>query len=309
MTSRKWLIVGAGGIGGYFGGLLAHGGHDVTFLARGEHLRAMQNTGLRLETVQGGYDIGQPKAVESVEGHEPFDVVLVCVKTYDNITAAKAFSGAVDEHSTVISLQNGIDNDAELRRLLPGVAAYPGLAIIISARIAPGVIRQSGGLCITIFGDQTNPTNSVLRDIASDMHAVGIDARSSQHIERDQWDKFLFVVAFSGMTALCRSPIGSILNDSRTLNLYRRCIEEAVLVAQADGVDVDPKAYETTMSRTEAFRSGQENATSSLLRDVSAGHRTEIESLNGAIVRRAERHGIDVPVNSAIYSAIKLAGS
>lgn len=309
MTSRRWLIVGTGGIGGFFGGLLAHGGHNVTFLARGEHLEVMQCSGLRLETVKGTYDIEHVNATDSTDGQDPFDVVLFCVKSYDNVAAAKAIASAVDDHSMVISIQNGIDNDKGLQELLPAAKVYPGLATIISARVAPGVVRQSGGTCITIFGDPANPANPLLQDIASDMREAEIDATASQHIERDQWDKFMFVVAFGGMTALCRSPIGHILNDARALDLYRRCVQETVSVAKADGVDIDPRAYETTMERTEAFRGAQEQAMSSLLRDMLAGRPTEIETLNGAVVRRAERHGTDVPINSAIYSGIQLGSS
>jgi len=306
MTSLRWLVVGTGGVGGYFGGLLAHGGHDVTFLARGEHLRAMRTSGLRLETTKGEYTIERPKAVESVDGDEPFDVVLFCVKTYDNVTAAKAIAGAVDDRSVVISIQNGMDNDVQLRQLLPLATVYPGLANIISARVAPGVIRQSGGPCVTIFGDPETPANPLLRDVAADMRAAGIAATASRNIERDQWDKFVFIIAFSGMTALCRSPIGGVLNDDRALHLYRRCAEEVIAVAEADGVDIDPNVCETTMSQTEAYRGAQETATSSLLRDVLAGRPTEIESLHGAVVRRAERHHLEVPINSMVYTAIRL---
>jgi 2-dehydropantoate 2-reductase len=305
-ADRRWLVVGAGGIGGYFGGLLALSGQDVTFLARGDHLAAMHKNGLRIETVDRSYSI-RPHALDSVDSEPHYDVVLFCVKTYDNVTAAKAIGKAVDDHTVILSIQNGMDNEKALGQLLPAAQVYPGLAHIVSARVAPGVIRQSGGARTILFGDPQNPTNPRLREIAEKMHRAQIDATASTNIERDRWDKFVFIVAFSGMTALCRSPIGEVLNDPLAMSLYRRCVAEAVAVAEAEGVDVDAETSETAIRRTEAYRGAQEKATSSMLRDLLAGRLTEIESLNGAVVRRADERNQDVPVNSMIYSAIKLA--
>jgi 2-dehydropantoate 2-reductase len=301
--------VGTGGIGGYFGGLLARGGYDVTFLARGEHLSALQSHGLRLETVTGNFEVKNVQATDSVDGHKPFDVVLFCVKSYDNVTAAKTIAEAVSNNTVVLSIQNGIDNDREIQELLPASTVYPGLAAINSARTAPGVIKQVGGPCTIAFGDPANSTNQVLQDIALDMQKITIKATASAQIERDQWDKFIFVVAFGGMTALCRTPIGPVLNDPIAFDLYQRCVRETIAVAEAGNGNIDPQAFNRTMERIEPYRVEQANATASLLLDVLANRPTEIETLNGAVVRRAEQHNMDVPVNSMIYSAIRLANT
>jgi 2-dehydropantoate 2-reductase len=304
---RRWLVVGAGGIGGYFGGLLAHAGQDVTFLARGEHLKAMREDGLRIETADRRYDIGNVRAYDAATDREPFDVVLFCVKTYDNAAAAAAVEGVVGDGTVVLSIQNGMDNDSEIQRLLPPARVYPAVAHIVSARVAPGVIRRSGGAGTVTFGDPAEPDNAVLRAVADVMRAAGIDATASSDIERARWEKFVFIVAFSGMTTLCRAPIGAVLNDPVAMRLYRRCVAEAVATARAGGVDVGPATGAAALDRTETYRGRDENATSSMLRDVLAGRPTEVESLNGAVVRRAADHGLDVPVNSAIYTGIKLA--
>ena len=305
--SNRWLIAGTGGIGGYFGGLLAHSGQDVTFLARGKHLVAMRDNGLQIETVDGSYKVAHPHAVDSVREEAPFDIVLFCVKTYDNSTAAEAIKDAVNANTVVISVQNGMDNQEVLRRLLPQAQVYPGLAHIVSARVAPGVIKQSGGARTVLFGDTVDPTNSRLHEIADYMRNAHIDATASLNIERDRWDKFVFIAAFSGMTALCRSPIGPILHSETAMDLYRRCIAETIKVAQDGGFNIGDETAAAALRRTEGYRGTQEKSTSSLLRDVLSGGPTEIESLNGAVVRRAQEHKVDVPINSIIYTGIKLA--
>jgi 2-dehydropantoate 2-reductase len=301
---RRWLVAGAGGIGGYFGGLLAHAGADVTFLARGEHLAALRRDGLRLETVDATYHVPEVQARDSVAGEPPFDAVLFCVKTYDNTAAATAIAPAVADGTVVISVQNGIGNDDTLRALLPGARVFPGLAHIVSARVAPGLVRQSGGPRTLVYGDPTRHDQQVLRDMEAELRAAGVLATASEDIRRDQWAKFAFIVAFSGMTALCRTPIGPILHDEAAMGLYRRCVAEAVAVARATGVTVTEEAV---MARTEAYRGAQEGSMSSMLRDLLAGRATEVASLNGAIVGLAAVHGIDVPVNAAIRTAVTLA--
>ncbi|MFW6695316.1 ketopantoate reductase family protein [Streptomyces sp. MAR4 CNX-425] len=301
---RRWLVVGAGGIGGYFGGLLAHAGMDVTFLARGGHLAALRSDGLHLETVDGAYHVPRVRALGAVTGGQPYDVVLFCVKTYDNTTAAAGIAPAVGDGTVVISVQNGIGNDDVLRAALPGAQVFPGFAHIVSARVAPGRIRQSGGPRTLIYGDPEHPDREVLRDIEAELRSAGVDATASTDILRDQWSKFAFIVAFSGMTALCRTPIGPILRDEAAMLLYRRCVAEAVAVARAIGVAATEEAV---LTRTEAYRGAQEGATSSMLRDLLAGRATEVASLNGAIVELAAAHGIDAPVNSAIHTAVALA--
>lgn len=305
-SHRRWLVVGAGGVGGYLAGLLAHAGKDVTLLARGDHLRAIRDHGLRLETVDASYRV-DVRAFGSVVDNEPFDVVLFCVKTYSNRDAAIEVAAAVAADTVVISIQNGMDNERVLDELLPTPNIYPGLIHIVSERVAPGLIRQSGGPRTVIFGDPDDPTNATLQSIAEDMRNADIDASAAADIERSRWEKFTFIVAFAGMTALCRCPIGPILYDQLAMGLYRRCIAETIAVAQAGGIDIGSETAAAAISRTEAYRGGQEHATSSLLRDILAGRRTEIDALNGAVVGRAKKHRLDAPVNSLIYSAIKLA--
>lgn len=304
-SERRWLIVGTGGIGGYFGGLLARAGYDVTFLARGENLKAMQADGLRVEAVDQSF-AQAVRAVESVENDSPYDVVLFCVKTYDNETASRAVLPAVGSGTVVISIQNGLGNDRQLQEIFPG-AVYPGLAHIVSARISPGVVRQSGGPRTVFFGEPGAPANETLQSIASEMQAAGIDATAADNILDHQWNKFVFIVAFSGMTSYCRCPIGPILHDPVAKDVFRRCAAEAVAVAKASGVDMNPGAVATAMERAEAYLGKQEGATSSMFRDLVAGRPTEVDSLNGAVVAQAAAHDVDVPVNSAIYAAVRLA--
>jgi 2-dehydropantoate 2-reductase len=305
----RWLVVGAGGIGGYFGGLLAYDRQDVTFLARGEHLEAMLAEGLRIESMDGVVHVKDARGTASVDGEEPFDVVLFCVKTYDNVTAAKAIRAAVDHRTIVISIQNGLDNDKSLHELLPDAEVYPGLAHIVSARTAPGVVRRTGGAGTLVFGDPHQPASARLREIAQRLRKAHIDATVSPDIESAQWNKFVFIVAFAGLTSICRAPIGDVLRDPVAMDLYRRCVAETVAVARASGVRIDPTCEAAAMKRTEAYRGAQERATSSMLRDLLDGRPTEVEALHGAVVHRAEKYGVNAVVNSAIYAAVRLAST
>jgi 2-dehydropantoate 2-reductase len=307
-SERRWLIVGVGGIGGYFGGLLAHAGHDVTFLARGDNLKAIQANGLRIDSVDQSFVVHPVRSVESVVEDDPFDVILFCTKSYDNETAAQSIVSAAGDETVTISIQNGLGNDSQIQRFLPGVV-YPGLAHIVSARTSPGVIQQSGGARTVFFGDPQGLANETLKSIANDMQSAGIDATAADDILHHLWNKFVFIVAFSGMTSYCRAPIGPILRDPIAKAVFCRCVAEAAAVAKALKVNVDREIETAALRRAEAYLGKQEGATSSMLRDLLAGRPTEIESLNGAIVKEAAAQNVDVPVNSAIYAAVRLASA
>lgn len=301
----KIFVIGTGGVGGYFGGLLAKAGKDVTFVARGEQYQAIKEHGLTVKSVMGDFTITPTQVVEHIADIVDPDLILFTVKTYDTALTAEALAKVVGDKTIIITFQNGADNDYRIQTYIPKVQVYPGVAYVISARGEPGMIVQTGGLRKLIFGDRNNPENPRLKEVESLMQDAGIDAVASDNIVRDIWEKYMFIVAFSGMTTVCRSPIGAVLSDPVTRSLYERCVREAIAVAKALGVTVAEDAFESIMhiSGNTAHESK-----SSLLVDVEHNRNNEIETLNGALVRFAREHGVDVPINDLIYGAIKLVG-
>ena len=296
-------IVGTGGVGGYFGGVLAKAGNDVTFVVRGEHYRVIKVNGLTVKNVVGDFIIRPAKIIENISEIKNPDLILFTVKTYSTAETAKELNSVVNKNTVIITFQNGVDNDNEIKKYIKNAQVYPGVAYIISTKTKPGLIEQTGGLRRLIVGDRNNPENKKLLEVLRLMKKTGINAVLSDDITRDLWKKFMFVVAFSGMTAICRSLIGNVLTDPITRALYERCVKEAITVGKAMKVSVADDAFETIM-KTSTDTNPQSK--SSLLVDIENGKRTEIETLNGTLVRFAKEKNIDVPINELIYGVIKL---
>jgi len=299
----KVYIVGSGGAGGYLGGLLARSGKDVTLVARGEHYRAIRAKGLKIRSVLGDFEVRPVGVIDRISNMMNPDLIIFSVKTYDTEQTAKDLKPVVGKDTILISLQNGVENDREIKKHIPHGRIYPGIAYLASARTRPGFIEQTGGPRKFIFGDRQDPENPKLKEVEAYMREAGVDALVSADITRDLWKKFMFIVAFSGMTAICRSPIGKVLGDPLTEGLYERCAKEAIRVAESMNIPVEEWAFENIMTNSRNF---PPDSKSSLLVDIENHRRTEIETLNGSLVRLAKSKNIDVPINEVIYGAIKL---
>lgn len=300
----KIYIMGSGGVGGYFGGRLAKVGNDVTFIARGEHYRAIKERGLTVKSVIGDFKVKPVQIINSASKINNPDLIVFTVKTYDTDKVSKQLAKVVNKDTIIITFQNGVDNDNQIKKYVKSSNIYPGLAFVISTKTKPGLIEQTGGLRKIIFGDRNNSKNQKLKEIEKLMRDAEINAVLSDDITRDLWKKFMFINAFSGMTAICRSSIGKVLGNPITKFLYERCIKEAISVAKAMGINVVDDILQTiiTISTNTAPASK-----SSLLIDVENKRRNEIESLNGTLVKLAKKNSVDVPINELIYGAIKLA--
>ncbi len=300
-------IIGTGGVGGYFGGLLARAGEQVTFVARGEHFAKMRDSGLTVKNVEGDFHLSRVDVVDSISKLIRPDLVLITTKTYDRDRAARELIEVAGPETVVIPIQNGIDNDARVREILTVPQVYTGLAYIISARTAPGVIEQTAGPRTLIFGDRTNPANPQLRQVESVMKSAGIRASFADDIDRELWLKFLWITTFGGMTSMCRSPIGRIVNDPETFRFYVACLDEALSVAQALKLKVGPADRDEIIKKSEHYQHTGSHAKSSMLIDIENGRPTEIEALNGTLVRLAKEAGVPVPRHEAIYHAVRLS--
>jgi 2-dehydropantoate 2-reductase len=307
LNGPKFAVLGVGGVGGYLGGMLANSGLDVTFVARPPAAEILKSKGMTLKTVDGEIILPSVSVVESPSKLSNVDVVLLTTKTYDLEDAVMQLPETVQRNSRLITFQNGIDNDQRVRDRLPGAEVYPGVAYIVSARTAPGVIEQSAGPRKFLIGDRNQDANQKLADVALVMRDAGIDISMSPNIEKELWTKYIWILAFAGVTAACRSPIGKIVNDPDGYRLFTRCVDEAITVARALHVNLGEAERSMVLSKADGYKTKGTGAKSSLAIDLDNGRRTEVEAIHGDIVRLASAMKIDVPTIETMYHSIRLS--
>lgn len=295
------LVVGAGGVGGYFGGRLARAGLPVAVLARGAHLEAIRRDGLRVRSAIEGEWVAKVEAVETAAGHGPFDAALVCVKSFDTAAAVAAIAPALAPGAAVVSLQNGVDNEETIDAVLGAGHAVGGVAYVFATIEAPGVIahRFAGRLVLGELDGRPSPRVEAVR---AAFQAAGVPAEIAPDIRRALWEKYLFISAQAGVTALVRAPIGTIRAVPETWRMYRMILEELAAVARAAGVRLGDDVVEATLR---AAGGVAPDATSSLHHDLTHGRRLELEALHGHAVRLGERLAVPTPMVFAVYAALK----
>ncbi len=297
------FIVGTGGVGGFFGGKLAKAGNDVTFVTRGESYNAIKSNGLIVKSVDGDFEIKPVKVLDSISKITDPDLIIVTVKTYDTEEISKQLDKVVLDKTQIITFQNGVENDKIIAKHISKGTVYPGIAYVISSREAAGIIRQTGGLKRLVIGNRIASSNEELRQVLNIFQASGIDSMISENIEIDLWKKFIFVNAFSGFTALCRSSIGQIREDAFVFELYKNCIKESITVAEKLNIQIPQTVYDDVLKLT---YDTAPDSKSSLLIDIENKRRNEIETINGTLVKLANELALSVPVNEMIYAALKL---
>jgi len=298
----KIYVIGTGGVGGYFGAKLAVAGNDVTFVAREENYKAIKTNGLKINSVDGDFIVKPDKVIEKISEIEDPELLFFTVKTYDSKEIAEQLKEVVNSNTVIITFQNGIQNDLEIKNLIPSADVYPGIAFIISTKVSPGVINQIGGLKRLVFGDRERKINTRLEEVLKIMKNASIDAVLSDDIERDLWKKFILINAFSGLTGKYRKNMGELIENKKLFEEYKKCVLESIDVARKLHINLPETIYEDIMKLT--VNTNPESK-SSLLVDIENGRRTEIATLNGTLVRLADEIGIDVPVNRSIYLSIK----
>jgi 2-dehydropantoate 2-reductase len=296
----KFAIVGSGGVGGYFGGKLASAGHDVTFLARGNHLKAIQERGLTVKSHQGDFSVYPAKATDSIDKIGEVDVVLVCLKAWQVAPLAKSLLPLIGPQTTIIPLENGVLATEELRSELPPNSVIRGLCRIFSMKEADGIINHFGIEPTVIFGEDDNQQTARIVAIQEAFTSSGIKAIVPKDIEQEVWKKFLFICS-SALLAVARSPYGAIREIPETRQMLKQLFEEIYLVGKAKGVNLKPDIVESTISLIDTF---SYDTTSSLTRDVMEGRPSEIEYQNGTIVKMGKELGIETPINAFIYYSI-----
>lgn len=294
-------VFGTGGVGGYFGGLLARSGADVTFLARGEHLRALQARGLTLRTVRETFTI-PVKATDEPGTAGPVDLVLFCVKSYDTEEAGRALPDLLAPGAVVLTLQNGIDNEEKLEVILGKGRVLGGAAYILSTITEPGVITQTGGACKIAFGELDGSSTEGARGILEACQRAGFPCELTTNIWKVLWEKFLFICALGGMTAVTRLTLGGILACPETREMFRDIMTEIHALARVAGVALK----EDLVPRMLTFAEGLDKGTrSSLYHDLASGRRLELDALNGKVVELGLRHQTLTPMNFAVTACLR----
>lgn len=294
--------MGAGGTGGYFGGRLAQAGEDVIFVARGAHLEALRTRGLTVESRLAGTFTVSAQATDDASEIDPVDLVLFCVKTYDTDAAAESIRPLIHPDTMLVSLQNGIDNEERIARATERSPEIGAAAYVVSAIREPGVVAQTAGPGKIVLGGLEGGASARTEQLVATLRRAGIAAELHPDIRIVLWQKFLFICAFSGVTALTRLPIGNVLADPVTKALFRGTSEEVEVVARAGGIDLPEDCGEQALATAAAVEPWGRG---SLYGDLAAGRRLELESLNGEVVRRGREYGVETPLNFVIYAALR----
>jgi 2-dehydropantoate 2-reductase len=301
----RFAIVGSGAVGGYYGAKLARAGHDVTFIARGAHLAAIREQGLQVRSpMLGDFTVHAP-AEEATSKVGVVDVVVLAVKAYDNPPAIAAIPAMLGPHSSVLTLQNGVDSVAELAQAVGEPHVIGGTTYVATALAEPGIIEQTGVHRRIVFGEVFGTLPRMTERVRTLQQALGgadIQAEAVEDGRIPIWEKFIFLVSLAGFTGASRLPIGPIWADADCRARLLEGCREVERLARAEGVPVAAD----TIERIAAYVGGIPGSMrSSLLIDLSQGKRIEVEALQGAVVRRAARAGLDVPIMSTLYAVLK----
>ncbi|MDP1568755.1 MAG: 2-dehydropantoate 2-reductase [Vicinamibacterales bacterium] len=297
----KIVMFGSGGVGGYFGGRLAQHGHDVTFVARGAHLAALQAGGLRLVSPLGDAHVAPVLATADVSTIGPVDVVVLTVKMYDLEEAAAQLAPLLGPDTVVVTLQNGVEATAIVARHVGAAHVAGGVAYVAAVIDAPGVIRHTA-LNRLIFGELDGRPSPRLEAFRAALVASGVEAAVSPHIKVDLWSKFARLSVFSSMTTVTRSPIGVLRSDPDLLALLEEAVAESLAVGRAHGVPLS----ETVMEEIKAMvRDLPPNAKASMLEDLERGRRLELPWLSGAVVRLGREVGVPTPIHRFVATVLK----
>ena len=299
-----FAMLGSGAVGGYYGARLARAGHQVTFLARGAHLGAIRERGVTIRSPLGDFTV-RAAAEEDPARVGPVDVVVVAVKTYDNVTALPSLRPMVGPSTTVLTLQNGVDSVDQVAAVVGERAVLGGTTYIGTALSAPGLIEQTGTHQRVVFGEvfgerrRLTPRVEQIRDAFA---SADVQVEAVEDARIPLWEKFIFLAPFASFTGAARLPIGPLWADPAIRRTLVDAFVEVEQVARAEGVPVSPDTVRNLVKYTESIPG---TTRSSLLIDLQQGKRIEVEALQGSVVRRGRAAGVPTPLMSALYAVLK----
>lgn len=294
--------MGAGAVGGYFGGLLSRAGHEVAFVARGEHLAAMRAQGLVLETPQGRWTVDRARFVGQVSEAGPCDVVLFAVKAYDIEAAAAPLKPLVDGGACVVSVLNGVDHQDRLAAVLGPGSVLGGLAMVSGVIVGPGQIRYTSAMSGLRFGEADGSMSARAVAFRDACAGAGFAADLLPDVRAAQWAKFVGLATNAALTSLFRLPAGYLYHDAEIVPMATRAFAEVAALAQAEGIALPADIVERTLALHQSF---PKTMYASMYHDLARGRPLELDSLSGHVVRRGRALGVATPVHELAWLALK----
>jgi len=297
----KILIMGKGGVGGYYGGLLAQQGNDVTFISRGAHLYAIRHEGLKVKSVHGDFTVLPANATDNPVNVGPVDLILFLVKTFSTDEAAEAIRPAVGPQTAVISLQNGVDAAERIGKVVGVEHVIGGATWLSSAVEAPGVIKQISQFRRIVFGELGGERSERIQAIYEVLNHTGITVEISENIQKVLWTKFVFISAVSSIGSLARLPMGDYRSVPEARSLLSSIMQEVEALAHAQNIQLDPDVVQKSL---EFIDNAAPHIKPSMQLDVEGGRRTELESMVGVIGRKGRELGVPTPVADYVYASL-----
>jgi 2-dehydropantoate 2-reductase len=295
-------VMGAGGVGGYFGAKLATSGQDVSFIARGAHLAAMRERGLSVRSANGDIHLAHPTVTDDPATLPAADVVLFAVKLWDTEAAAETIRPLVAHGGVVIPFQNGVESIPRIASVLGAGRVMGGVAYIAGTIAEPGVIAHTGTMARLRFGSVLPSQNAVAEAFLAACRGANFEAERVDDIEAALWLKFVFLSALSGCTSIARQPAGVLRADPDMRAMFEAAMREAWLVGRAKGIPLPDDLVAKQMQFLDGLPAEMR---SSMQNDLAAGNRLEAPWLSGAVARMAREHSIAAPVSATIYAALK----
>lgn len=295
------VIYGAGGVGGYFGARLAQAGNNVTFIARGKHLEAIQKKGLQLKSVNGDYLVKPANATDNILELKDIDLILICVKTWQLKEVAKIIKPVVKDNTMVISLLNGCENQDVLQTVLGEKNVLGGLCKVISFVEDYGVINHVAYEPTIVFGELNNEKIDRVKQLENTFKSANITTKLADDIYKEIWTKYLYITTVSALGALTRASHGEMLASPYIKNMMLQTAKEIFAIAKAKGVNLPDVIIEKQFKIIESLPF---ETTASLQRDIMDGKPSELEAQNGTIVRLGKQLGVPTPMNDLIYYSL-----
>jgi 2-dehydropantoate 2-reductase len=299
----KIAAMAAGAVGSYFGGRMQAAGHDVAYIARRAHLDALRKDGLKIQSTHGDLHLPKVNATPDPKEVGPVDIVFFAVKLWDTETAAELARPLVGPNTRIITLQNGVDSYERVSAILGKEHTIPGTAYIAAVLGGPGVMLHTSKFATMRCGTIDGTPDAKLNAFVEAAKAAGIDIQPQEDMNRERWQKFIFLSSMAGVNCMMRQPIGTVLADPDTRAFYKRLMQECLAVGQKSGARVPSSWVDDRMTFSDNAPPGMK---ASMLHDLEAGNRLELDWLTGKVVSLGKELGVPTPASEAVYAAVKL---
>ena len=297
----KVLVMGSGGVGGYYGGLLAKSGHNVTFIARGEHYQSLKNNGLTIESQDTDPFTLRVNVTQFPNQNESYDLILFAVKTYDTFEAIKSIESSVTEETVILTFQNGFESGQEIKSLLRQGTLLEGPAYTVCSIKKPGVIQQIGNVNKLIMGPLLREDFHKAELLINHLSGSGWPIELTESPQRELWSKLVFLGPLAAITSITDLNAGEIRSNEFTLKIMEKMMREYAKIGNATGANLNSNVVGSSMKTLHLYPS---NGSTSMARDKKMGKKMEIEALLGSVIKKGNEHSIDIPITTLIYGLL-----